>query len=241
MSKILITGSSDGLGLLAAKALLSQDHEVCVHARNEQRAKDLKAELPNASAVLIADLANIDEVKQLENEVNSFGRFDAIIHNAGISSGELFNVNVLAPYILTAEIETPNRLIYLSSSMHKGGRMLQDKAEIANISYSDSKFLLTLLMDYVAKIYPGTFVNAVDPGWVPTKMGGQSAPDDLQKGYETQLWLATSDDNAAKVSGKYFFHQQQQKPNSEITNTDFQQKLITICKNRSGVELSKTI
>ena len=92
-------------------------------------------------------------------------------------------------------------------------------------------------MDYVAKIYPETFVNAVDPGWVPTKMGGQSAPDDLQKGYETQLWLATSEEDAAKVSGKYFFHQQQQKPHSEITNTDFRQQLITICKNRSGVDL----
>ena len=149
MAKIFITGSSDGLGLLAAKALLAQDHEVFVHARNEQRAKDLMAELPNASAVLITDLANIDEVKQLANEVNSFGRFDAIIHNAGISSGELFNVNVLAPYILTSEIKNPSRLIYLSSSMHKSGRMLKNKAEIANISYSDSKFLLTLLMDYV--------------------------------------------------------------------------------------------
>ena len=237
MSKILITGSSDGLGLLAAKALVAQDHEVFVHARNEDRANDLKAELPNASAVLIADLANIDEVKLLANEVNSFGRFEAIIHNAGISSGELFNVNVLAPYVLTAEIENPSRLIYLSSSMHKGGRMLQDKAEIPNISYSDSKFLLTLLMNYVAKIYSETYVNAVDPGWVPTKMGGQSAPDDLQKGYETQLWLATSEENIAKVSGKYFFHQQQQKSYSAITNTDFQQKLIAICKNRSGVDL----
>mgnify|MGYP000005774596 FL=1 len=237
MSKIFITGSSDGLGLLVAKALVAQDHEVFVHARNEDRANDLKAELPNASAVLIADLANIDEVKQLAKEVNSFGRFDAIIHNAGIFSGELFNVNVLAPYMLTAEIETPNRLIYLSSSMHKSGSMLKNEAEIPNISYSDSKFLLTLLMNYVAKIYPETYVNAVDPGWVPTKMGGQSAPDDLQKGYETKLWLATSEEDAAKVTGKYFFHQQQQKPHSEITNTDFQQKLITICKNRSGVDL----
>ncbi len=240
MAKIFITGSSDGLGLLAAKDLVEQSHEVYVHARNKQRAQDLAKEVPNASKILIADLAKIDEVKQLANELNSFGRFDAIIHNAGISSRELFNVNVLAPYMLTAEIETPNRLIYLSSSMHKGGNMLKNEAEISNISYSDSKFLLTLLMDYVAKIYPETFVNAVDPGWVPTKMGGQSAPDDLQKGYETQLWLATSEENAAKVSGKYFFHQQQQKPHSEIRNTDFQQKLITICKNRSGVELSKT-
>ena len=181
MAKIFITGSSDGLGLLAAKELVAQDHEVFIHARNEQRAKDLKAELPNASAVLIADLANMDEVKQLANEVNSFGRFDAIIHNAGISSGELFDVNVLAPYVLTAEIETPNRLIYLSSSMHKSGRMLKNKAEIPNISYSDSKFLLTLLMNYVAKIYPETYVNAVDPGWVPTKMGGNLLPTICKK------------------------------------------------------------
>ena len=237
MSKILITGSSDGLGLLAAKALVEQDHEVYVHTRNKQRAQDLAKEIPNASKILIADLAKIDEVKQLANELNSFGSFDAIIHNAGISSGELLNVNVLAPYTLTAEVETPNRLIYLSSSMHKSGSMLKNEAEIAKISYSDSKFLLTLLMNYVAKIYSETYVNAVDPGWVPTKMGGQSAPDDLQKGYETQLWLATSEENIAKVSGKYFFHQQQQKSYSAITNTDFQQKLIAICKNRSGVDL----
>src|SRR2546422_2850438 len=55
-------------------------------------------------------------------------------------------------------------------------------------------------------LFRSVFSNAVDPGWVATKMGGSGAPDDLELGAETQVWLAVSNDAAAKVSGAYFHH-----------------------------------
>src|SRR5262245_48979140 len=118
MARIFITGSSDGLGLLAASALIGQGHKVVLHARNEQRRIDTSQKAPKAEAVLVADLSSIEETKKLAAEVNSFGSFDAIIHNAGLyqaSHETILKVNTLAPYLLTCLIQRPKRLIYLSS------------------------------------------------------------------------------------------------------------------------------
>src|SRR4051794_3635695 len=125
MARIFITGSADGLGQLAAKALIAKGHQVVLHARNEKRAKETLEKVPGADTVLTADLNSIDETIQLADKVNALGTFDAVIHNAGIyyaSPKELFSVNTLAPYILTCLIAKPKRLIYLSSDMHEGGR-----------------------------------------------------------------------------------------------------------------------
>jgi hypothetical protein len=70
----------------------------------------------------------------------------------------------------------------------------------------------------VARHWADVFANAVNPGWVPTKMGGSGAPDNLQKGYETQVWLSVSDEAKAKVSGRYFFHQQQKELHQKLTD-----------------------
>ena len=78
------------------------------------------------------------------------------------------------------------------------------KIDVNRINYSDSKLHVMMLCKAVARKWSDVYANAVDPGWVPTKMGGRGAPDDLQKGYETQVWLAVSDDEKAKVSGRYF-------------------------------------
>ena len=75
-------------------------------------------------------------------------------------------------------------------------------------SYSDSKLFVTTLAVAVAGLWPDVCSNAVDPGWVPTRMGGRHAPDDLRLGHLTQVWLATSDDAEARTSGGYWFHQQ---------------------------------
>src|SRR3712207_5983831 len=125
MARIFITGSADGLGLLAAKSLIDQGHQVVLHARNGKRAKEALDKMPGAENVLTADLSNIEEAKQLASKVNALRTFDAVIHNAGVyktSAKEIFAVNTLAPYILTRMIEKPERLIYLSSDMHVGGK-----------------------------------------------------------------------------------------------------------------------
>lgn len=241
MARIFITGSTDGIGFLAARQMLQDNHQVYLHARNEERAKEVNSKLQNAADVLIADLSRINEVKEFAAAMNDLGKFDAIIHNAGVNSvpgEEMFTVNVLAPYLLTALVEMPERLIYLSSSMHKGGRPLLDDSAIKSVSYSDSKLQVTMLMKAVARLYPNVYANAVDPGWVPTRMGGSGAPDDLQKGYETQVWLATSHDREALVSGRYFYHKKQQSARSETNDTKLQDILLQICQTKSGVEFS---
>jgi NAD(P)-dependent dehydrogenase (short-subunit alcohol dehydrogenase family) len=238
MAKIFITGSADGLGLLAAKALVNEGHQVVLHARNTQRAAETQRKLPQAEAVLTADLSDIEATKQLAAEANKLGPFDAVIHNAGVyqaPSQLIFAVNTLAPYILTCLIQKPQRLIYLSSGMHLQGRPNFENFSTSRISYSDSKLHILMLSMAVARKWPGVYSNTIDPGWVPTKMGGRGAPDDLQKGYETQVWLATGNDDKAKVSGRYFHHKKERSFNTIASDVTLQEELLHRCEGITGV------
>lgn len=237
MARIFITGSSDGLGLLTAKALLSKGHEVVLHARNEDRKRDIAKEVSGAT-ILTADLGDIQQTIRLADEVNVLGRFDAVIHNAGVytaAGDQILNVNVLAPYILTCMIIKPSRLIYLSSGMHTAGSYQVNHLTSSRMTYSDSKLYVLMLSMAVARLWPDVYANAVDPGWVPTKMGGSGAPDSLEKGYQTQLWLAESDDRNAKLSGEYFYHQKIGKCRPEAKERFLQQELIGECEALTGV------
>jgi NAD(P)-dependent dehydrogenase (short-subunit alcohol dehydrogenase family) len=240
MARIFITGSADGLGLLAAKALIAKGHQVVLHARNDIRAQEVLAKVPEAETVLIADLSSIEETKQLAAKVNASGLFDAIIHNAAVynaSGKEIFAVNTIAPYILTCLIQKPKRLIYLSSDMHQGGKSKLNnfKTDLDRITYSDSKLHVLMLCKAVARKWPDVYANALNPGWVPTKMGGPGAPDGLEGGYQTQVWLAVSNDEKAKVSGRYFFHLKETRFNSEADDLQLQEQFLTLCKEITGV------
>jgi NAD(P)-dependent dehydrogenase (short-subunit alcohol dehydrogenase family) len=243
MARIFITGSADGLGMLAARALIDQGNEVVLHARNETRRRDALKNLPGAEEVLTAELGDPEETKQLASKVNALGRFDAVIHNAGVytvPAGEIFAVNTLAPYILTCLIQRPQRLIYLSSGMHLHGRARLDNftGPIGRITYGDSKLHVLMLCKAVARKWPAVYANTVDPGWVPTKMGGKGAPDSLEKGYETQTWLATSEDADARVSGRYFYHQKESNYNREADDEKLQERFLQLCKEITGVSLA---
>ncbi|RYZ18924.1 MAG: SDR family NAD(P)-dependent oxidoreductase [Chitinophagaceae bacterium] len=240
MARIFITGSADGLGQLAAKSLLEQGHQVVLHARNAQRGQEALKRNPSAETILIGDLSKLEEVKNLAQEAAKLGAFDAVIHNAGVyqvSAKEIFVVNTIAPYVLTCLMQKPKRLIYLSSGMHLQGRAKPDefKNGIDRITYSDSKLHVLMLSKAVARKWPDVYANAVDPGWVPTKMGGRSAPDDLQKGFATQVWLAVSNDEKAKVSGRYFFHQKERSNNPEADDVLLQEKFLEACREMTGV------
>jgi NAD(P)-dependent dehydrogenase (short-subunit alcohol dehydrogenase family) len=240
MARIFITGSADGLGQFAAKALIAQGHQVVLHARDEKRGIDALDNVPGAETVVTSDLGNIDETKQLASKVNALGTFDAVIHNAGVyqtSSKQIFAVNTLAPYILTCLINKPKRLIYLSSDMHLSGRAKLEsfKADMSGITYSDSKLHVLMLCKAVARKWRNLYANTLNPGWVPTKMGGRGAPDNLQKGYETQVWLAVSNDEKAKVTGRYFFHQKEARYNPQADDVMLQEKFISLCQEMSGV------
>jgi NAD(P)-dependent dehydrogenase (short-subunit alcohol dehydrogenase family) len=240
MARIFITGSSDGLGSMAAKLLADQGHKVVLHARNAERGRQALEKVPEAEKVLIADLSSIDETTKLAEEVNALGHFEAIIHNAGVyqvSNRMIFAVNALAPYLLTCLIQRPERLIYLSSGMHlQGDPGLRDLSrDTGRYSYSDSKLHDVILSMAVARKWPGVYSNAVNPGWVPTKMGGRSAPDNLEKGAETQAWLAVSDDIEAKVSGRYFHHMREKHFLPEAGDPVIQEKFLALCKEISGI------
>jgi len=243
MAKILITGSADGLGLLAAKALIQGGHQVVLHARNEERGRQALKNAPGAAGMLMADLSSMAETKKLAESANALGTFDAVIHNAGVyqvpknSVGAeglplLLTVNSLAPYILTCLMHKPKRLIYLSSGMHMQG---STNAETLQVTYSDTKLHDLILAKAFAAKWPDVYSNAVDPGWVPTKMGGAGAPDNLKKGFETQGWLAVSNDAEALVSGRYFHHKRQARHHHAADDPAIREKLLNHFGQLTGI------
>ncbi len=238
MKRILITGSADGLGQLAAQLLVKEGHQVVLHARSNNRGEEALDKVPGAAKVLAADLSDMEEVKNLATEANRLGTFDTIIHNAGVyqvPGNVIFAVNTLAPYILTCLIHRPQRLIYLSSGMHMQGKAKFTNLDIKRVTYSDSKLHINILMMAIARKWPNVFANAVNPGWVPTKMGGAGAPDSLEKGYQTQAWLAASDDPEAKVTGHYFYHKKQKPQRPEANDQNIQEEFISMCEQYTDV------
>ena len=253
MARVFITGSSDGLGRMAARLLVEQGHAVVLHARHEQRGREALAAVPGAEAVLIGDLSSVAQTRRLAERANAQGAFDAVIHNAAIGFRErrrvatkdqlahVFAVNTLAPYILTALIQRPRRLVYVSSELHRrGDASLHDltwerPAWSGHAAYCDSKLHDVLLAFAAARRWPGTLSNALEPGWVATKMGGPRATGDLDAAHRTQAWLATSDDPAASVSGEYFYHMQPRKPNTAARDVERQEKLLAECERLSGI------
>ena len=254
MAGIFITGSTDGLGRAAARTLIDEGHQVVLHARSRPRASALDDLASRAAGVVIGDLSSAVDTRGVAAQVNAIGPMDAVIHNAGISSTKdrsptaeghatILAVNTLAPYILTALIERPRRLVYLSSSMHRGGTSSlrdiswRERRWNSSQAYSDSKLYLTALAFAVARRWPDVLSNAVDPGWVPTKMGGASAPDDFEEGYLTQTWLAVSADPAATASSRYWHHRRPQTPAREVEDPLFQDQLATKLAELTGVSL----
>ncbi|HKN95774.1 MAG TPA: SDR family NAD(P)-dependent oxidoreductase [Pseudonocardiaceae bacterium] len=253
MSRVLITGSSDGLGLLAGRLLAESGHDVTLHARNERRAEDARRALPAAAGVVVGDVSTLAGMRAVAEQASAGGRFDAVIHNVGVyleqtrvgtedGLARVFAVNVLAPYVLTAALPAPDRLVYLTSGLHRGGDPGLDDLQwerrrwAAGQAYADSKLWVVALAFAMARRWPSVCSNAVDPGWVPTRMGGPNAPGDLAKGPVTQVWLAVDDATAGQTGG-YFYHQRPQEPHPATLDVDLQERFLAECEKLSGVSL----
>jgi NAD(P)-dependent dehydrogenase (short-subunit alcohol dehydrogenase family) len=254
MARIFITGSADGLGRAAAESLMADGHDVVLHARSKQRAAALADFAGRAAGVAIGDLRSAMGTRSIAEQVNAIGRMDAVIHNAGIyreptraatadGHATLLAINTLAPYMLTALLQRPDRLVYLSSSEHAAGAgPLQDidwrqRRWDSARAYGESKVYLVALSFALARRWPDVLSNAVDPGWARTRMGGANAPVDIETGQRTQSWLAVSNDPAAMVSGRYWYQQQPYQPAREAMNVAYQDQLISELESLTGVAL----
>ena len=258
MSKVLITGSADGLGREAARQLVRGGNRVVLHARDEARAQEALAGVPGASAALPGDLSSITSTRALADLINAAGVFDAIIHNAGIGYREptrretkdglehVFQTNVLAPYLLTALVNRPARLIYLSSGLHRSGD--PDLADLqwehrrwdGYQAYSDSKLFDAVLAAAVARRCPDVISSSVEPGWVRTNMGGPGAPGAIGPGAETQVWLATSADPLALQSGRHFYHRRPCETHPAVADHAVQDGLLAACYELTGEAITHT-
>jgi NAD(P)-dependent dehydrogenase (short-subunit alcohol dehydrogenase family) len=255
LARVFITGSADGLGQMAAELLIEQRHEVVLHARSKARAEETKRNVPQAQAVVVGDLSSIAQTRSIAEQVCALGTFDAVIHNAAVGYQEphrvetvdglshVFAVNTIAPYVLTALIPKPKRLIYLSSMLHRNGDpTLEDLTWESRVwdgeqAYSDSKLHDVLLAFGMARRWPGVLSNALEPGWVQTKMGGPEATDDLDQAHRTQVWLAASDDPEALVTGEYFYHLRRKETLPAALDVTNQDRLLAICERLSGIPL----
>ena len=252
MSRIFISGSSTGLGLMAGERLASQGHQVVLHARNANRAEEARRAMPQAEAVVVGDIETIAGAKDVAAQVNALGRFDAVIHNAAVGYREghrvtsdglphVFAINTLSAYILTTLIERPKRLVYLSSGMHHHAEANLDdilwkkRRWNGSQAYAESKLHDVMLAFAMARRWPDMLSNALEPGWVPTKMGGPGAPDDMGQAHLTQVWLAA--DPRAQATGEYFYHLERVAPNPQAKDPALQDRLIAICAEISGLAL----
>ena len=264
MTTIFITGSNDGLGRDAARRLVDDGHAVVGHARNREKADRLRQELPGLADVLVADLSSARQVRRLADGANAFGAFDAVILNAGVGFREprrvetedghahVLAINVLAPYLLTAWMHRPKRIVYLTSGMQQGGSTDLFDPDWTRRSwngvraYSDSKLFDATLAAAVARRWPEVVSTSVSPGWVETKMGGAGAPDDLDAASLTQAWLAVSDEEEARRSGAMFYHQEpilrsggagSRTLHPAVQDEAFQDDLLAALAELTGVEL----
>jgi NAD(P)-dependent dehydrogenase (short-subunit alcohol dehydrogenase family) len=255
LARVLITGSSAGLGRLAAQLLLEQGHAVVLHARDGSRAEETLRDVSGACDVTVGDLSSLAGMRKVAEQANALGPFDAVIHNAGIGYREprriatldglphVLAVNVLAPYVLTALIARPKRLVYLSSGMHhRAEPALHDllwthRPWQGAQAYAESKLYDTALAFAIARLWPDVLSNALEPGWVPTRMGGPRAPDDMDQAHLTQAWLATSEEPSAQVTAGYFYHLRTREPNPVTRDERLQEALLGACAELSGVVL----
>lgn len=257
MARVLVTGSTAGIGLETARQLLERGHDVVAHARTPERAAEVRAVLPGLADVVVGDLTSLTQTRHLADLARAAGTYDAVIHNAGVGGGvptrsetpggleRILAVNVVAPYLLTALMERPARLVYLTSGLQSDGTVELDDLQWTRRpwdgmqAYADSKLHDVMLAFAVARLWPGTLSTAVDPGWIKTRLGGPDAWDEVDEGAATQVWLATSDDDDARVTGEYLKRHEVQTPHPLARDVALQDALLARLADLTGVTLPR--
>jgi len=252
VANIFVTGSADGIGLETARTLIAAGHRVVLHARDDRRAEDTRTRAPHAAGVAVGDVSVLAQMRAVAEQASALGPYDAVVHNVGVGGGaarrvvtadgleHIFAVNVLAPYVLTARMPRPDRLIYLSSGREAEGVADLDDPQYERKpwsgmqAYSDSKLYDVMLAFAVAGRWPHVRSNA---GWIRTRMGGPHATDALPDGAETPVWLATSDEPAALVTGRYIKRRRDLRANPAAYDETLRDRLIALCAELTDVKL----
>ena len=254
MTRVLVTGSTDGIGAEIVRELAAQGHQPVAHARSDPRRKEALAHLPEGTAVVVGDLESLKSTENLARQLAELGGVDVVVHNAGFVSRaeeprltddgieETLQVNLVAPYVLTALLPTPARIVFVSSDSivhaHLDLADLQLKGGwTAASAYANSKLAVTTLAFGVARLRPHALVNAVHPGWVRTKLSGQEAPLSVEQGADSPTWLAVSQDPAALVSGALFHERHQVRLNEQAYEVTFQNGVLAACSSMTGLDL----
>ena len=249
MATICITGSTDGIGLAAARALLGQGHRVLVHARSEQRGRPVVEDLGGDVDLVTGDLGSLSSVRDLADQLRSHGRIDVLAHNAGVwvSDGTpretedgfetTFAVNVLAPHLLTALLSdvVTDRLLWLGSGMVGSGR--PDPAALGRETdprqaYADSKACDVALAIGWGRRLPEVASAAIDPGWVRTKLATAGAPGQPEQGADTLVWCCTEADLSA---APYWKDRRPKSVPERVDDPDLQEALLRTCDDLAGL------
>jgi len=255
MSRIFITGSAQGIGAECARQLAAQGHEVVLHGRTPERAAAAHEQLPQAAAAVSGDLASLAGARAVAEQANAAGPFDVVIHNAGIGGGIaertltedglelIFHTNVVGPYLVTALMPVAARMIYLTSGLESQGVWEPDDLQWSARewdgmqAYSDSKLHDSMLAFELAARHPESIINVVDPGWIKTRLGGPNAWDDVEDGAETQVWLASSTDDAATRTARYLKRREELEPNPMVRDMAARMELVARLERITGVPL----
>jgi NAD(P)-dependent dehydrogenase (short-subunit alcohol dehydrogenase family) len=254
-SRIFVTGSGQGIGAETVRQLLEHGHEVVAHARNQTRAEHIRTSHSGIAGVVIGDLADMVSTRDLAHQANDHGPYDAIIHNAGRGGGSglrqlsvdgfelIFHTNIVGPYMLTCLMPLASRMVYLTSGLEADGVWNSDdlqwesRAWKGMQAYCDTKLHDSMLAFELASRHPEITVNAVDPGWIKTAMGGSGAPDPVSLGAETQVWLATSDHPIARATGQYLKRQKVLIPNPTTRDVAARGALMAELERITGLAL----
>jgi NAD(P)-dependent dehydrogenase (short-subunit alcohol dehydrogenase family) len=262
---IVITGATDGLGRGLASELAPAGGRLILHGRNEEKGHALLEELaPRATGELVwrrADLASLEEVRDLAGSLLEEDRIDVLVNNAGVGTAggrdeskegyELtFAVNYLAPFLLTRRLlplierSAPARIVNVSSA----GQAPIDFDDVMLEShysgvqaYSQSKLALVMFTFDLAEELEGSGVtaNCLHPGtYMPTNMVRRAGIDPvtpLEDGVEATLRLVASPELDG-VNGHYFDGTSESAPHPQAEDPETRKRLRELSAELTGIE-----
>lgn len=249
MSTICLTGSSDGIGLASARVLLAGGHRVLVHARSEDRGRPVVGALEGDVHLVTGDLARLDDVRALAEQLAGYGPLDVLVHNAGVwlrgdtprmtpdGFETTFAVNVLAPHLLTGLLaeRLTGRLLWLGSGMAGSGRpnptALGGECDPRQ-AYADSKACDVALALAWGRRLPKVASAALDPGWVRTKLASFGAPGDVAVAADSLAYCCTEADLA---SAPYWRDHQPVPVPGRLRDVGLQDAIAAACDQLAGL------